>query len=342
MNGKPVFNVPAKSVINFDSGFRHKLLCDGLTFTAGTSCAFSCGYCYVTDLMRKSPHLQNVRDQHAAESPDQPTPAHSEIVIRRHGALNALHNQLTDRHGKPKFADPRDERVLYMSPLVDVAGNIILCDETIEACKTILRLTHWHIRILSKSNLLPRIAEYLERWTFASDYHSRERVIYGVSTGTINDELARSFEQGTAPVSKRLASLHRLQDEGFRTFGMACPSLPQNDYQEFASEAAAAIRSDKCESVWTEVMNLRGESFTRTVGALSSAGFKAEASALAQVSNHKEAWEEYARKTFLGHAQVYRDQKSPDGSPKLRHLQYVTAKSRPWWEGQRDNGAILL
>ena len=35
MNGKPVFLVPAKSIINFDSGFRHKLLCDGLTFTAG-------------------------------------------------------------------------------------------------------------------------------------------------------------------------------------------------------------------------------------------------------------------------------------------------------------------
>jgi hypothetical protein len=35
MNGKPVFEVQAKSVLNWASGFGHKLLCSepGLTFT---------------------------------------------------------------------------------------------------------------------------------------------------------------------------------------------------------------------------------------------------------------------------------------------------------------------
>jgi len=46
MNGKPVFDVPAKSVLNMESGFRHKLLCDGPTFTAGSACAYSCCFCY--------------------------------------------------------------------------------------------------------------------------------------------------------------------------------------------------------------------------------------------------------------------------------------------------------
>lgn len=40
MNGKPVFTVPAKTVINFDSRFDKKLLCDGITFTAGSACAY--------------------------------------------------------------------------------------------------------------------------------------------------------------------------------------------------------------------------------------------------------------------------------------------------------------
>ncbi len=31
MGGKPVYQVPAKSVLNLDSGFKHKLLCDGPT-----------------------------------------------------------------------------------------------------------------------------------------------------------------------------------------------------------------------------------------------------------------------------------------------------------------------
>ncbi|MDE2096144.1 MAG: hypothetical protein KGL39_02790 [Patescibacteria group bacterium] len=42
MQGKPVFTVPAKTVVNFDSRFDKKLLCDGITFTAGNACNFSC------------------------------------------------------------------------------------------------------------------------------------------------------------------------------------------------------------------------------------------------------------------------------------------------------------
>jgi hypothetical protein len=47
MNGKPVYSVPAKAVINLDSGFKHKLLCDGPTFSTGSACAYSCAFCYV-------------------------------------------------------------------------------------------------------------------------------------------------------------------------------------------------------------------------------------------------------------------------------------------------------
>ncbi|MGE9294315.1 MAG: hypothetical protein ACQKBW_11930, partial [Puniceicoccales bacterium] len=36
-NGKPVFEIPATSVLNDESGFGKKLLCDDLTFTAGST-----------------------------------------------------------------------------------------------------------------------------------------------------------------------------------------------------------------------------------------------------------------------------------------------------------------
>lgn len=213
MGGKPVYYVPAKSVINFKSGFGHKLLCDSLTFSAGSACQYSCTFCYVTDLMRKSPHLESVRKQHAASHPDEPTPAHSKIIIRRKGVLDALRSQLTLR-GQPRFTDPSDQRVIYMSPLVDVAANRELTDETIEICKIILKLTHWHIRLLSKSNALPTIARRLDA---EPSLRAKERMIYGVSTGTLNNRLAASFEQGTALVSRRIESLRWLQDNSFRT-----------------------------------------------------------------------------------------------------------------------------
>lgn len=333
MNGKPVHEVPAKSVINFASAFEHKKLCDGLTFSTGSACVYSCAFCYVPDLMRKSPHMAGI------------TQRHEDVVIRRRGAINAMRAQLTDRHGRPKFLDPQDTRVIYSSPLVDVAGNLRLVEETVEACKVILELTNWQIRLLSKSNLLPRIAAQI------SEKHA-QRLIYGVSTGTLDDGLARAFETGTPLVSKRIESLRWLQDRGLRTFGMICPSLPMptgdsadSYYPAFAREMADALRADKCEHVWGEVINVRGDSMTRTVEALRSHGYDRHADALEKTSTDKAAWERYARQTFEAHAAVYAGQAGADVSgkgPKLRFLQYVTKDSRPWWEARESTGAVLL
>lgn len=49
----------------------------------------------------------------------------------------------------------------------------------------------------------------------------------------------------------------------------------------------------------------------------------------------KQAWEEYARATFLAHT-------GSIPAEKLRFLQYVTPKTRAWWAQQRPQGAVLL
>jgi DNA repair photolyase len=333
MNGKPVHAIPAKTVLNMESGFSHKLLCDGPTFSTGTACTYSCAFCYVPDMMRKQqPYLQS----HGI------TDRHENVVIRREGALATLLRQLTFADGKPRYLSPDDRRVIYSSPLVDVAGNMELVRETVEACKLILSLTNWDIRLLSKSNLLPKVAEALESFTPPASSHlpsprsPRERIIYGVSTGTLDDQLAQAFEQGAPKVSKRLESLHWLQDHGYRTFGMICPSLPVSDYNKFAREMAVALRAERCEHIWGEVINVRGDSYTRTFEALKSGGYTAEANWLQFIFSTRERWETYARSTFLAHV-------SAGYKPgQLRFLQYVTKESRPWWEAQQSNGAILL
>ena len=320
MHGKPVVNVVAKSVINFKSNFSHKLLCDGLTFSTGSACAYTCSFCYVGALMRKNPHKLDKSLNH------------EEIVVRRQDAVAVIRRQLTFKNGRPRFTDPADNRVIYSSPLVDVAANMDLVRETIEACRTILELTPWTIRLLSKSNLLPKVAEELTAFT--------DRVIYGVSTGTLDDTLAKAFEQGTPLVSKRIESLHWLQDQGFRTFGMICPSLPlpkDEDYDYFSDECARSLRADRFEHVFAEVINVRGESMVRTVQSLRDAGFGDAADRLQHVSTDKVAWERYARLTFEGHAKVYSNQPG-----KLRFLQYVNKASRRWWATRKNQGAVLL
>ena len=350
MNGKPVFSVPARSVLNLDSLFKHKLLCSGPAFSAGTACVFSCAYCYVPAMTRKQrPWL----DKHGVEG------KHEDIVIRREGAVDILDRQLHEPKARALWNEPL---TIFSSPAVDVAGNMELVKETVEMCKVILELTNWDIRLLSKSHLLPKVAEALQEWsrkTVAGESTSapRSRIIYGVSTGTLDDKLAAAIEEGTPLVSKRIASLHWLQDNGFRTFGMICPSLPQwlpglstdEAYRFWAIQMAAAIRADRCEHVWAEVINLRGESFIRTITALSQSGYGAMADELIRISNDKQEWEQYARATFLAHADVYSslDYVVCIGDEfgimrtKLRFLQYVTKATRGWWESQKRDGAIV-
>lgn len=321
MNGKPVFTVPSKSVINFDSGFKQKLLCDGPTFTAGTACPYSCSFCYVPSQMNKlKPWLEK----------QGVTGNHEDVVIRRENAVEVARKQL--------LAHPERERmtkkVIYASPLTDVAANMELVKETVELCNVILELTNWDIRLLSKSNLLPKVADQME----SINRYWKQRIIYGVSTGTLDDDIAAAFEQGTPKVSKRIESLHWLQDNGFRTFGMICPSLPQlipGYYKDWAAEMHHKLRANKCEHVWAEVINLRGDSFKRTEAALKEAGFADLASVLRLVSTDKEAWEQYARVTFEAHASLYKP-------GQLRFLQYVTNSNREYWKAQEHRGAVLL
>lgn len=329
MNGKPVFTVPTKTVINFDSRFDKKLLCDGITFTAGNACAYSCAFCYVEAMQKKSVEWF---EKNGVEYPET---GHFGVVIRTKEAVEIARRQLLSKPEEFR----KQKKVIYASPKVDVAANMDLVRETVEICKVILELTNWDIRLLSKSNLLPKIAVALQAHpgpfaNFADSISPRNRIIYGVSTGTLDDNLAAAFEEGTPKVSKRIESLHWLQDNGFRTFGMICPSLPQWDYPKFALDMANALRAEKLEHCWAEVINVRGESFERTEKCLRSAGFSGEAAALRVVSTDKNAWEQYARDTFESQWRYYGD--------KFRFLQYVNKHTLPYWKAQKENGAVML
>jgi DNA repair photolyase len=319
INGKPVFSVPTTTVLNLASGFGHKLLCDSLTFTAGSACVYSCSFCYVIALLRRNKWIQAITKGKDLKF--------SEIVVRREQPVEKLRKALT-RRGKPKFLDPADTRVIYASPLVDIAPTMEFVIETAEMCLVILELTNWQIRLLSKSPLITKIAEKIP----AEHQH---RMIYGLSTGTLNDGIAKAIEIGTPLVSKRIEALHKLQNMGLRTYGMACPILPQLDPKAYAARIAEVLRVHQVEHVWAEALNVRDESMTRTCDALRQSGYHQEAELLKCVSEDSAAWEDYARQTFLALKEVI-------PANKLRFLQYVQKDHSAWWHDQAHNGAVLL
>lgn len=329
MGSKPVlWRNNARTVLTDPSPeFGHKLLCDGLVFNTGDACVFSCEYCYCKGVAWK--FTKGVVDRHNAGH-DGPRRDFHEVVIRRAQAIEILRSQLTRRNGSPKYPDPADRRVVFSSTLVDVAGNMELLKETAEACRLILDKTHWQIRLLSKSSLLAKLVDHVP-----AQYH--RRIIFGFSTGTIDDRASRAIESGAPPVSQRIKALHWLQDRGFRTFGMICPSLPQRDYDRFSRDVCEALRVERCEHVWAEPVNIRSTALPRTIAGLLREGLRDEAEMVQSVHGPgaSAAWEDYARATFLAHSRNI-------PASKLRFLQYICARTAPWWADMRIKGAILL
>jgi DNA repair photolyase len=254
---------------------------------------------------------------------------HENVIIRRDRAVDVLRSQLLDSNGHPKFASD-DTRMVFCSPLVDCAPNMTMARETAVAIRELFSHTSLRIRLLSKFSLLPEVVTRIpeKHWP---------RIVCGVSTGTFDEDVRRAIEPGTASIAQRLKSLYRLQDLGISTYGMVCPSLPLDDPRQFAEDAARILRVDRMEHYWAEVMNLRGESFTRTLAGLSAAGLGKVMTDLAKVCGVGAAkrWERYARTTFLAHASVI----PPE---KLRFLQYVQRGQLPWWQARVNKGAILL
>lgn len=331
MAGKPQILRAAKTVLSLNAvKFEEKLLCDGITLNLGDSCVYSCQFCYVEAVMRKlcSKNIESFNQ--TRPSNDSAILGHRDVVIRRQNALELLRSQLVRKNGKPRYFDINDKRVVFTSTLVDVAANMELLKETAAACNIILEQTNWDIRLLSKSSLLHLLVEkgYI-------DQKYCQRLIFGFSTGTLDDKIASAIETGTSLVSKRLESLHWLQDNKFRTFGMICPSLPQTDYDTFSRDICAAIRVEKCEDVWAEVINVRGSSLTRTANALRNKGFETEAKALEFSMENKKQWEDYSRATFEAHTKNI-------PADKLHFLQYVDARNIEWWTSKKKAGAVLL
>jgi DNA repair photolyase len=340
--GKPVIFIDVKTVLTDQSDkFQDKQLCDGLTMNAGDVCAFDCTFCYVPEAMIKL-HKDKLDEFNRETGLNLDL---SQVVIRRRGFLEVLKRQLLHTDGSRIYSDPNDNRVLYSSTLVDVAGNMELLRETAAGCILVLENTEWQIRLLSKS---PLLALLVTKELIPKKYH--HRLILGFSTGTLDDNLAAAIERGTGKVSKRIKALHELQDLGIRTFGMICPSLPygtQEEYDEFSRAMCEALRVDRCEHVWGEVINVRGESLTKTVEALrnppkrkngkATPPFEREAERLEAVSGpgSNAAWEEYARMTFEAHMKHV-------PADRLRFLQYLKKNTAACWSCQRQCGAVLL
>jgi len=332
-SGKDVYELPSGTAIAESPPFSHKKLTTGPVMNLGDACVYGCTFCYV-EAMSKGKFIRFLGGTYKGVPYAGIGKGFQDVVIRRCGKgsktiLDVLKDTLDKKHWK---ALAQEHHVCFTSSTVDPVPNAALVSETAAAMVYILQNTVWDIRVLSKSVNLPLLAETVCQ----IDASFKSRMIFGVSTGTLDDKLAKVLEAGTPLVSKRIKSLHKLQDNGFRTFGMICPSLPQVNFQKFSDDICAAIRVDKCEHVWAEPMNCRGANFAKTHAALTAAGFTKEATMLAAVSGKGKgkAWDDYAWATFQAHTKNV-------PAAKLRFLHYPKGQRKKWLP-EVPKGAVLL
>ena len=252
---------------------------------------------------------------------------HADAVIRRLDPVGTLRMQLTDRNGLPRYKN--DHGVVILSPIVDPLANIELMEESLQMILLIMELTGWNVRILTKSMLIRKLANRIPA-------EFRHRVIYGLSIGILDDELAKMVEKLTSSPKLRIEAYREFQRNGLRTYSMHCPILPQSDYPAYAERLAASMNWEADELIWGEALNLRGDSIKNTISALENAGLRKEAELLSEASRSRVLWEtQYNRPLFEAMAAV-----CPPG--KLRYLVYPAAEYRDYWLNCRDRGAVVL
>jgi len=312
---KQKFTYEGKTGIAETKGFQKKQLAD-FACNIGNICQFGCTFCYVPSVVTKQKNVQ-------------------EILKEGYGWDEISHYRTKENLVKCVERDlkkivPGDKRMVIFCTTCDPCASEEHADITSSAIRLIMESSDLQVRVLSKSTLILEIAKELDPY--------RERIIYGLSTGTIRPEISACIEENASPVQDRFKTLDFMQGTGYRTFGMLCPILPSE--MPYLDKLIDAIDVRKCEHIWAEALNVRGKSLVKTRDQFKNCGLDEDAKSLDQVMGNKANWRDYSKELFLN---VRNELEKRGATEKLRFLQYVIREPEEFvefFESQKE--AICL
>lgn len=224
---------------------KKKQLAD-LSCDIGSVCEFDCTYCHAIEAATRLKPVQEILEKgYALED--------FSLYRTKGNVLSCLERDLMK-------IEPADRRTVFFCTSCDPCGTPEHVDITTGAIRLIMERSDLQVRVLSKSCLIMDVARALLPY--------KDRITYGISTGTEKPRISAAIEAGTSPISWRLQTLRRLQDEGFRTYGMLWPFVPFS----YLDDLVKAIRPKKCEMIWAEPFNPGMESLSDTCKKLDSCG----------------------------------------------------------------------
>jgi len=213
-------------------------------------CGFGCTYCSTNAGTSTRINLRRIktlsREQVGRElvprlDPDLTVTYDPDEVMRR--------LELEIAHHGPGWGEGK---TLVVSMLTDAFAPPPIADGlTMRVLRALLAGTRFRLRILTKSALVGT-----EPWLSLFACYP-DRIVVGLSVGTLDNAWARKVEINTASPSVRLRAHRMLQDAGARTFGMLCPVFPSMLDGDAIEQLVAAIDGRRCERVWFEPYNDR-------------------------------------------------------------------------------------
>ena len=329
-------------------GFQKKLLADHKLDLLGR-CGLECAYCSSDTsraLMTRMPELMNAveaktgkRESHM----ENPSIVYvwSDVLQRLSEQLQAapkgwgrgktiILSMLTDPFSPPlTLPTHRTSKGLVVSSNLDeVLGKERVAAEqlgqpydedefkgppaTFRALNLLLEHTELRVRILTKSGIVAT-GQYLSLLKSHKD-----RVVVGLSIGTLDNSWARAIEKRATNPTKRFDALTTLQTEGIPTFGMLCPVFPDVLESGRLEALVDAIRPDVCEHVWAEPYNDRGNwKVVRDAYPKGSVGYEWFERMFG--GKGKEGWSSYATELYR---RLLTKAKREGWTHKLRYLLY--------------------
>jgi DNA repair photolyase len=303
MANKKEFQYNGKTGIGNTPEFKRKLLAS-YSVNLGNVCKFGCSYCYVPSCTRKQKNVLNILAQGYSIDDISSYRSHDNVIKSVSGDLK-----------KRRFKN--NNSTVIFSTTCECCATEEDTKTTIKAIRLIMEQSKMQVRVLSKSTLITRVANTL------FDY--KDRIMYGLSTGTASLAISRAIEERASSITDRVKVLHWLQDKGFRTYGMICPVLPSevNSVKQLLDQ----VRPELCEGVWAEAVNPRGKSLVNTFNELMAAGLEVEAKELQPVIGNKKTWSKYATNLFHEFQKEMNDRGLLD---KLHFLQYLKSLSKEY------------
>lgn len=246
---------------------------------------------------------------------------------------------------------PRDwgaGKTLVFSMLTDgFSPYLVKHGITRRALEMVLTHTAFRIRILTKNAVVGSDfwLRFFEQW--------QDRVVVGLSIGTLDNDWARRIEHGTSLPSARVKALHRLQDAAIPTYGMVCPIFPDLLSSGTLEHLIETMKPHRLETLWAEPFNDRANwEKVRAGYAPDSDGYRWLTDIYA--NGQRSSWSSYARSLYerlVAHGNqhgwvdklnylLYEKDITPSDAVSMAPFQHILLQGTTQDDGRSKNVAI--